>query len=66
MVLSGTTTALGCMGWIFTRDWPLNIGGKPHFALPALIPITFETNSFVFCSRYGIDILLLVPDGAIC
>ena len=41
--ISGTTIALGCMGWIFTSDWPLNIGGKPHFPLPAFIPITFET-----------------------
>ncbi|MEP6465306.1 MAG: DUF3341 domain-containing protein [Parafilimonas sp.] len=41
--ISGTTIALGGMGWIFTSDWPLNIGGKPHFPLPAFIPITFET-----------------------
>jgi hypothetical protein len=41
--LTGTSTALGFMSWIFTKDWPLNIGGKPHFALPAFIPITFET-----------------------
>jgi len=40
--ISGTITALACMTWIFTSDWPLNIGGKPHFALPAWIPITFE------------------------
>lgn len=40
--LLGTCTALGGMGWIFTSDWPVNIGGKPHFAFPAFIPITFE------------------------
>lgn len=40
--ITGTATALGCMGWVFTVDWPMNIGGKPHFALPAFIPITFE------------------------
>jgi ActD protein len=41
--ISGTTIALGGMSWVFTSDWPLNIGGKPHFPLPAFIPITFET-----------------------
>ncbi|MBS1782892.1 MAG: DUF3341 domain-containing protein [Bacteroidetes bacterium] len=40
--LAGTATALGFMGWIFTSDWPMVFGGKPHFALPAFIPITFE------------------------
>ena len=40
--ITGTITALSCMGWVFTVDWPQNIGGKPHFALPAFIPITFE------------------------
>ncbi len=38
----GTTTALSGMGWVFTQDWPMNIGGKPNFALPAFIPIIFE------------------------
>ncbi|MBV9962865.1 MAG: DUF3341 domain-containing protein [Parafilimonas sp.] len=41
--ITGTTIALGGMSWVFTADWPLNIGGKPHFPLPAFIPITFET-----------------------
>lgn len=40
--ITGTTVALSSMGYIFTVDWPVNIGGKPHFALPAFIPITFE------------------------
>ncbi len=40
--ITGTTTALSGIGWIFTSDWPLNFGGKPHFSLPAWIPITFE------------------------
>lgn len=40
--LAGTATALGFMSWIFTSDWPINFGGKPHLALPAFIPMTFE------------------------
>ncbi|MGI8950622.1 MAG: DUF3341 domain-containing protein [Chitinophagaceae bacterium] len=38
----GTATALGGISWVFTYDWPLNFDAKPHFALPAWIPITFE------------------------
>ncbi|HXB06778.1 MAG TPA: DUF3341 domain-containing protein [Puia sp.] len=40
--ITGTTTALSGIGWVFNSDWPVNIGGKSHFDLPAWIPITFE------------------------
>jgi hypothetical protein len=40
--IMGTTTALSGIGYVFTYDWPINFGGKPHFSLPAWIPIVFE------------------------
>lgn len=40
--ITGTTTAIGFMSWILTKDWPINYGGKPNFSFPAFIPITFE------------------------
>lgn len=49
--ITGTTIALSCISWIFTKDWPLNIGGKPHFALPAWVPIMFEFT--VLCAAVG-------------
>lgn len=39
-------------------DWPMDIGGKPSFALyknlPAFIPVTFE--STVLCAAHGMVI----------
>ena len=40
--ITGTATALGFITWALTTDWPMNFGGKPHFSLPAWIPIIFE------------------------
>ncbi len=38
----GTATAVGGMGYVFTKDWPTNFGGKPFWSFPAFIPVTFE------------------------
>ena len=40
--ICGTSTAVGFITWALTVDWQINFGGKPFFALPAWIPITFE------------------------
>ncbi len=39
---SGTAFILLFMYWSMSIDYPMVIGGKPYFALPAFIPITFE------------------------
>ena len=39
---SGTAFILLFMYWTMSIDYPMVIGGKPFFALPAFIPITFE------------------------
>jgi hypothetical protein len=38
----GALLAFGFQAWVFTVSYPLIIGGKPYFAAPAFIPITFE------------------------
>lgn len=42
MGLTGATLALLFMYWTMSVDYRIVIGGKPFFALPAFIPITFE------------------------
>lgn len=38
----GLSLALFFQVWVFTKNWPMNVGGKPHNALPAFIPVAFE------------------------
>ncbi len=40
--ICGTSTAVSFISWVYTVDWLQNYGGKPHFALPAWVPISFE------------------------
>ena len=38
----GLLSALGLVYYTAVVDWPINVGGKPMFSLPAFIPIIFE------------------------
>lgn len=38
----GAIAGMGFQLWALGVDWPTNIGGRPLFAWPAYVPITFE------------------------
>jgi ActD protein len=57
----GTLTALIGMSWIFTSDWPIIFGGKPHFSLPSFVPIIFETT--VLFSAIGMTVVFFIVCG---
>jgi hypothetical protein len=38
----GGLAGLGLQYWVSVVAYPLNVGGKPFFSLPAFIPVTFE------------------------
>lgn len=40
--VAGLLAALALVYYTSVIDWPINIGGKPMFSLPAFIPIMFE------------------------
>jgi len=51
LALCGILFAVGLQTYVMMWDWPMNFGGKPYFAWPAFIPITFE--AMVFWAALG-------------
>lgn len=59
----GTLTAFLSMTWIFTKDWPLIFGGKPHWSVPAFIPITFELTVLFACIGMTVSFYIVCGMG---
>jgi len=63
-LLGGTGFSLGLLmiWYMMIKDWPMNIGGKPSFALylnlPAFIPVLFECT--VLGAAHGMFIVFLL------
>ncbi len=52
--ITGTCTAFTMIYYMLVYDWPMNIGGKPSFAMPDFIPIMFELT--VLFASYGMGL----------
>lgn len=66
VLVAGTTGALSIlffMIWASAYDYPLNIGGKPTWSIPAFIPITFEVTVLLsgLTSVFGMFFLNSMP-----
>ena len=57
----GALTAFLGMSWIFTDEWPMIIGGKPYWSVPAFIPITFEIT--VLFASIGMVVVFYAVNG---
>ena len=55
----GLSAGLGLTWWTSAVNWPLNVGGKPPFSLPAFIPIMFEL-TILFAALSSVGVLLYV------
>lgn len=64
--LSGAALALLLMYWTMSLEYPMVIGGKPFFALPAFIPVTFEVTvllATVFTVIFMLALFFRLPDN---
>jgi len=46
-LIIGATLGFIFQTWTHSYDWPINIGGRPFFAWPAYIVITFESGVLI-------------------
>ena len=61
--LFGGTFAMAFLIWVSAYEYPLNIGGKPTWSVPAFVPITFEFTVLLSCltAFFGLWFLCRLP-----
>lgn len=61
--LTGSSGLFAFMTWVNLVDYPMNIGGRPHFSWPAFIPITFEGMVLfsAFAAVFGLFLISGLP-----
>jgi hypothetical protein len=47
--------------WVFTKAYPINFGGKPYFAVPSFIPVTFELT--ILFAAFSMTIAYFILSG---
>lgn len=55
----GLLSGLWLTWWTSAVNWPINVGGKPYFSLPAFIPIIFEL-TILFAALTSVGALFYV------
>ena len=57
----GLALALFLQIYMLWADWPMIIGGKPHYSFPAFVPVCFELT--VLCTAFGMVITFFLVSG---
>ncbi len=55
----GCASGLYLQYWISAVDWPIIVGGKPMFSLPAFIPVTFEL-TILFAALFSVGAMFFL------
>jgi hypothetical protein len=57
--VTGCSAGLYMQYWMSAVSWPINVGGKPFFSIPAFIPVTFEL-TILFAALFSVGTMFFL------
>jgi len=57
--LLGGSAGMYLQYWTSAVSWPINVGGKPMFSIPAFIPVTFEL-TILFAALFSVGAMFFL------